>query len=72
MHYFQKLPLNQLTIKIMIYYIFSAKQKQKALEIAYQNYSRRYITFNFKGKGNAQLLLFNYNRAEQFKVYIFT
>ena len=53
-------------------YFFSAGEAQDALNlnlnIASWPYARRYFTFNFKGKGNAQLWILNSDETKQFKV----
>ena len=57
---------NVLTIECL----FSAGPKQAALKLEFKKYNRRYITFNFKGKGNAQLQFFNSDSSKSFKVHI--
>ena len=47
----------------------SGKPKQAALKFAFKKYNRRYITFNFKGKGNAQLQFFISDRSKKFQVH---
>ena len=48
--------------------MFSAESKQEAL--LFKQYNRRYLTFNFKGKGHAQLQFFFIGIFIYFKVNI--
>ena len=54
--------------KVQIISCLSAQSIQDAL--LFKQYMRRYITFNFKGKGNAQLHFFYPARKKQFKASI--
>ena len=43
---------------------------QGALTTKFDKYHRRYIAFNFKGKGNAQLLFQNAGKSKSFRVIL--
>ena len=60
--------IGALRAKTIYYLLFSALSMQEAL--LFKQYNRQYITFNFKGKGNAQLQCFYEHKFTPFKVNI--
>ena len=61
-------PFRFITYDNIISRHFSVKPKQPAVTVEFKKYNRRYITFNFKGKGNAKLRFYNKDKSRSFQV----